>query len=305
MSTNEQYPSAQSGPSTNEQIPHSGVHGYEAPVDTSHDTSLQDAHDQGLLTVPENPAVLTVEKKKGSLKNKIVVALAGLGLVGGGIAGYSAMKGGEAPERTDTTSAGATKTPGTKIEKATPEQAPAAGFGIPAEKYKANPELLGQEYYRQLNEFRIAGATEEAASSDRAYEITKEEFVAEFSTPINSEFIEDMFIPDWETNPELADYVHAELAIATRTRELRILSYGGGTDAIEPYVRETVPESIQGTVDPLRTSTRWVGRDNGPNTSVADNMDGQDVNTMAGGETLTWVNVGGQLKIADVTHFNG
>ena len=56
------------------------------------------------------------DKNKGSLKNRVIVALASLGLVGGGVAGYSALKGGEAPERTDTPSAGATKTPGETVE---------------------------------------------------------------------------------------------------------------------------------------------------------------------------------------------
>lgn len=299
MSTNEQYPSTNDG-STSEQIPHSGVHGYETPVTEFDKTSLKDAHDQGLLTVPENPGTLTSKDKKVSPFKKAGVALGSLAaVVALGIGAKSAL-GGESTESQSTTGNSAPANAG-ETEKA--EQA--FEFGIPAAEFQNNPEALVQEYYNQINALRIAGATEQAAKSDRAYEISKEEFVNEFSAPIDADFAEALLIDNWQSNPDLAEYFTTEFEIANRTRELRILSFGGGTNAIEQYEREKVMTSAEGTLDPLTTSSRYTERDNAEMTIVKDNLDGQDVNTMGGGETITWVNVDGQLKISDITYFAG
>ena len=192
----------------------------------------------------------------------------------------------------------------TPEQTASPEAQPAGEFGISAAEFENNPEQLGREYYAQHNAYWIAGATEEAARADRSYEIPMEQYVAEISAPIDNAFVEAMFIDEWEANPALLDYVTTEIAIANRTRELRLLSYVG--DNPTPYVREDRIESMTTTGAPIiTTSTRWTGYDNGPETAVANNMDGQDVNTMAGGETFVWVNVDGQMKISDISHYDG
>ncbi len=83
MSNQEFNPNENPG-ATEEQIPHSGVHGFEQPVTDFDKTSLRDAHEQNLIKTPETPAALypTQEKQKMSRGKKIGMWLAG-GLLAG------------------------------------------------------------------------------------------------------------------------------------------------------------------------------------------------------------------------------
>lgn len=106
MSNREHHNPTSGNTSAGEQIPHSGVGGYEQPVNDFDNTSLQDAVDQGLLETPESPAPLvapqTTETKPSrrrlSVKEKAGLALAALGLGVGGT--YLATQGGDSNEHT-------------------------------------------------------------------------------------------------------------------------------------------------------------------------------------------------------------
>lgn len=78
MSNQESSPNNPS--SAPEQIPHSGVHGYEKPVTEFDKTSLRDAHEQGLITTPETPAALhpAQEKEKKKLSTAAKMSIGGL-----------------------------------------------------------------------------------------------------------------------------------------------------------------------------------------------------------------------------------
>jgi len=231
------------------------------------------------------------------------VAGVALGLLGAGAAVVGVTQGGEAnptPERSP--SASATPNPGEKEVAEKPVE-----FGIPAAKFEKNPEALGREYYNQMNAYMIAGATQEAQNSDEYVTIDLHEYVDQLSAPIDQNYIGSLFIDEWQQNPQLSDYVVTLSDIAQRTRELRLLSWSGVENAdLEPYARELVVESMEVTGEPvITTSTRWTERDNGPKTNVLDNLDGPDVNSFYGGETFVWVNVDGQMKIADISHYDG
>lgn len=241
------------------------------------------------------------DKKGMSLKTKVGLVLAGLGIAGGGAAvstlgGESAER---APERSPASSAPANPGEAKNQEKS-------SEFGISAEQYKNNPEQLAQEYYRQQNAFLIAGMDQKAAESERRFEFADDaQYISELSAPIDAKFLEAFLVDGWETNPQLSDAVANMLTIAHRTRELRMLSYNAITDEYEPYEREIVVESVDGTVSPLVTNTTYSERDNGSETTVDNNMFGQDVNTMGGAESITWTVVDGQLKISDFSPLAG
>lgn len=249
-------------------------------------------------------------RKLGPLA-KVGVVLGGLGLAGTlGLVGKS-MGGGEAapaPEKGTATSApvspGESETPASSETETV--DAPVE-YGISAAEFENNPEAIPKAYNDQLNAFRLDGATKEAYDSTDYLSMELHEFVDTISTPVDQKFVDELFIENWDQNPALADYVLAELQIAQRTRELRLLSYNGVDNAdMEAYYRERVIESTETTGKPIiTTSTLWSERDNGPKTSVDDNSYGTDVNTFAGGDTFVWVNEGGKLKISDVSPYEG
>lgn len=239
-----------------------------------------------------------------------VIGLVALGAVlGAGLTGYKASGNDKAPAERDTTEpvASAPVTPGKSEETqpANPEGESTTAFGISAAEFEANPEQLAREFYAQLNEYYIAGADEAAATADRKYEITMDEYIHEISEPIDIEFIDNLFVEGWQDNPELAEYVHSVEYVAQTTRQVRIMTYSGGTDNIEPYVRESIVDEVVATTDPLTTSVRWHGQDNRDMNIAEDVTTGEDPNQNTGGSTFTWTNVSGQLKISSFTPYSG
>lgn len=261
------------------------------------------------------PSTQEEERKKGlGLKGKVGLVLAGLGIAGtAGLVGKS-MGGGEpapAPEKSPATSAPVTpgETPAasespTTAETETPE-APVE-YGISTE-LESNPEAIAEAYYGQYNAFLIDVATREAYDSTDYLAMDLTDFVETKSVETNQKFVDELFIENWDQNPALAEYVSRTLQIAQRTRELRLLSYNGVDNAdLEPYYREKVIQSTETTGAPIiTTSVSWTERDNGPKTSVMDNLNGPDVNSLAGGDTFIWVNEDGKLKISDISLYAG
>ena len=252
------------------------------------------------------------DKKKGlGLKGKIGLALAGLGIAGtAGLVGKS-MGGGEAapaPEKGTATSAPVNPSE-TPVANETEAPQEFKGFGLSAAEFEGNPEALADAYVAQLNAFNIAGSTLEA-SNDEARNGSDEAFIAEFSAPIDADFIDSLFVENWAENTELSEYIAARVAIAHRARELRMLSYTAVEidPSYEPYVRETIIDdgSVRATDTPeLVVSYTWSERDNALESGMTNNIDGEDVNTLTGGNTFTWVKVGDQMKISGVSSYTG
>lgn len=251
------------------------------------------------------------DKKRMSLKTKVGLLLAGLGIAGtAGVVGKS-MAGGEnnapAPRAPE---ASAPVTPGTQESQAstpeasaTPEQEVATGeFGISAAEFKDNPEALVAEYYNQRNKYYIAGADEKAANADDRFEVTMDEYVQELSVKPDQAFMNDLFVEGWQDNQALVDYINSEIHVANITRRVRLETFSGGTEDKEPYVRETILDSVQvDSTDPLVTSDRWHEQDNRDMNTAEEVLEG-DTNDNTGGSTFTWVEVDGLMKISDVSH---
>lgn len=242
---------------------------------------------------------------------KVGGAVAGLVAVGGAIAGVAASGNNEATPNETRPTASAPANPGeTGSVAPQPEADPASGpfeFGIDASEFAGNPELLAKEFNRQNNQYWIAGADEKAAKADERFTMTLEEYVTHLSSEIDAQFIEEMFVPNWEENPELAEFVNTNIKIAHGARQLRIATYTGGEEDLEPYVRETIIDEAIGTVDPLVTNTRWHERDNRDKNTVETMLEGStvDPNTQTGGTTFTWEVIDGQAKISGVSYFDG
>ncbi len=177
--------------------------------------------------------------------------------------------------------------------------------GLSAAELGNDTEAIVNEYYRDLNQFFITGASKESASADERYTMSDSEYVDKISVDINASFIDTYFVPNWGENPNLVEYVADMMSNAKITRWARIGTYGGGTGNIEPYECGYVLEDIEPSNDPLSASTRWKMYDN-RDMNMADegSLTGVDPNTLTGGDTITWIKVGDKLKIEDVT-YNG
>jgi hypothetical protein len=131
MSNQEFNPNNNPG-SVEEQIPHSGVHGYEKPVTEFGSTTLHEAHEQGLLETPENPSPLIEtpinpnKKRKLTRKQRITIGVTAAALgstVPFGLA--MALNGGENTPPTPNTNNSSTNTGSGETTGQNPE-APAA-----------------------------------------------------------------------------------------------------------------------------------------------------------------------------------
>jgi hypothetical protein len=301
MSDHEQYPGSNHGNVTRDQIPHSGRRGYESPVNDFDNTTLEDAHKQGLLVTPENPGALMGNDKKGGLKRKIGLALAGIGLVGtGGFVAKTTMGGEAAPAPEREPSVSAPVNPGEVAE-----QPQSAEFGLSSAEYLDNPTARVEAYYEQIGQLYVEGITQEVAEDPRRFELGEDAYIDEVTQGISGRFIESLYVEGWENNPRLVADIDNLLTIVDRTRELRLYSYTAIGGDLQPYARELIAESVQTPDNPLITDVAFREADNRYETSVVDNIDGIDINTVTGGEVITWTEVDGQLKISDIQPYTG
>ena len=282
MSSNEQFPSAQGSNSTSEQIPHSGVHGYEAPVDTSHAESLQDAHDQGLLTVPENPGALTSEKKKRSMLTRAGLVLGGLAAVAGlGAGAKSVMSGGEstpAPERSPSTSG-----PVTAGENEGPSPENETTTDIYTISAASNPtfESAVTMYYDRLNTYY-------ASSSDT------------YDQPGDPQYLDALFGADWASNGELAAYV-GSLEKSSQNISTNHFSTGeNGDTEYEHNVEVTGVSDVEESADRVAGNVTLHATDNIMDTALsAFSSTGENLDEIAEFH-FTFENVDGNWQVVEV-----
>lgn len=255
----------------------------------------------------------TVEEELGerAKENKghmpwIAGAVATAIVVGGGLVlkftGGDKEGSAESPARTPDTTATATtgETPSdSETNNSTVE------FGISANEFANNPEALANEYYTQHNTMMIAGITQEVRNADRRFELTDREYVSEIAQPIHEDFVDKMFVSNWEENPELADYVNTLLEISLDTKEIRLKTDPTKPENTEPYERKLVLEKVTGNISPLETSVLWVDENNSALNEGEEFSTGTYSSGLTGGETLTWVNEDGKLKISNITHYDG
>jgi hypothetical protein len=215
MHENEPSPSNQPEHLTSEQIPHSGIHYDERPVDEFDHTSLPDAVERGLVNpMPDTPAGLeqTESTEKKSHKKLVIggaAFLAGAAVIAGSVIGLKAA--GDAPKN-------ALPAPDPKATSHTPEATPTAqpevltvqSAEIPA---GLTPEQLGTTLIDRLSSWDMAGAT--AANRDAYFaEGAKTGNANTYATQVSESngdiYAEALFGPNWQSVPILATYVPNE-----------------------------------------------------------------------------------------------
>lgn len=72
-------------------VPHSGHLGFEQPVQEFDNTTLYQAHEQGLITIPENPSALVEAPKP---KGRVLAFVGGLAAAGAGAVAFLTMSSG-------------------------------------------------------------------------------------------------------------------------------------------------------------------------------------------------------------------
>jgi len=237
-------------------------------------------------------------------RNRIIAGIAGGAVLLGGGTAAVVLTGGE-PGRPDTSSNGAQPNTDPAEVENTGEAQPITEFGLDVATYEKDPEALARAFNEQLNAFYIAGVDEKVASADERYTMSDSEYVDILSAEIDQEFIDALFVENWQNNPNLVELVDGFKAVAHSTRWGRLVTYAGGTENKEPYVQEVILDEVTGTLDPLTTTARWHGFDNRDMNTVENSMTGVNPNTETGGFTYTWKVVDGQLKISDSEYYAG
>jgi hypothetical protein len=252
--------------------------------------------------------------KKG-IGKKLIAGIASVAVLGGGaFIGVKSLGGGEhttEPKAEPTSSAPAT--PGEKApsnhETAAPET---LDFTLSAETYINNPKQLIIDYYATYNDWQNTGYSKKAATdTDRFSYDSDMEYSAVLDKASNDAFESDMLVANWQENPNLVKFinndenVHAEITtLALKTGD------GSNREDLAPYQRFTDLDQSSivvqsATPDKIIVSGLTHGRDNSDQNTAEETSTGIDPNEEHGGQTLTFVKVGDQFRLADVTPYAG
>ena len=217
MHENEPSPSNQPEHITSEQIPHSGIHHGERPVDEFDNTSLPEAVERGLVNpTPDTLAGLEptdpTEKKS---HNKLLIAgaafLAGAAVVAGSVMGIKAA--GDAPKNTPPAPnpKATSQTPESKPTAPAPEQLTVASLEIPA---ALTPEQLGTTFISRLSDWDMAGAT--AANRDASFAEGSNADATAYATHLaeinGNVYAEALFGADWQSRTDVNSDQHRYIA---------------------------------------------------------------------------------------------
>lgn len=306
MSHQEHQPTDQSP--VGEQIPHSGVHGFEKPVTEFDKTTLRDAHEQGLIKTPETPAELHNDQEKKSGLKKVVAGVAGTAVLAvGGFVGVKALGGGENSESSPEQTSSAPANPGGNNEAVTPESSlvESLDFSLPAEKYIDNPELLATDFMKTFNEWENTGYSKAAANDDKRFTMGTLEAYAAFLNKTSDEKIkQDLLVEDWQNNPRLVTWYDTSVRVHNTNTTLALKTeVGVDQEDLEAYKRflDIVPGSVvvrENSTDKIIVSFETQGRDNSDKNRADELNTGVDPNGESGSWTVTFVSVDGQMKLA-------
>lgn len=237
---------------------------------------------------------------------KPTAALALLGAVAAGAFGVNKLsdKNDTSPPKAEATVSASTNQ-GDSSEAENKEPA-TYDFGISAAEYENNPEALGKKFYEIYNSFLATGATEKQATSDDRLKMGDIEYSRYISQDVDQAFTDDVFVQNWEDDPELAAYVNNLIEIGHITRHGRLATYPVGTEEDIPYERQYIVDNVGGSTNPLITNINWHGYDNRNENSVEEVIIvDHDINNDTGGDTITWVEENGQLKISSIDYYTG
>lgn len=269
MHENEPSPTNQPEHVTSEQIPHSGIHHDEHPVDEFDNTPLPEAVERGLVNpTPDTPAGLestdpTDPAEKKSHKRLVIggaAFLAGAAVIAGSVIGIKAAS--DAPKNTP-------PAPDPKATSQTPEatSTPTANaevltvksLEIPA---ALTPEQLGTTFVQdRLTRWDMAGSVggDQLQKDWIRTTLADKDFLAPTIAKNGDTFADALFVSNWRENPDLVKWVDQEKRSNLNGLELWLKTYkSGDSNDIEPFSRTSTVESttvISQTADTVSTSS--------------------------------------------------
>jgi hypothetical protein len=212
---NEPSPTNHPDQPVSEQIPHSGIHHDEHPVDEFDNTPLPEAVERGLVNpTPNTPAGLepTDPTEKKSHKKLVIggaAFLAGAAVIAGSVIGIKAA--GDAPKNT-------APAPDPKATSQTPEATPTPSstpeqpLTVQSLEIPANltPEQLGVTLIQdRLSQWEMAGATD--ANTTAWHQAPNlDAFVLDLGQQNADKFSQALFVDGWQTDSSLASFSAAE-----------------------------------------------------------------------------------------------
>lgn len=204
---------------TAEQVPHSGVHHGERPVDEFDNTKLREAAERGLVNpVPDTPAELVPESAKKSRRGILIGAtatVAGAAIVAGSWLGIKAATdpGAEsevpAPNPNETSLIEESPAPEettAPIEQELTLEQQIAEKQIPA---GLSPEEYATALFERQTEWSNAGANDDLVMRSVDANLSWEEFLPQVVEENATVYAPALFGPNWRDSEELVEYVDA------------------------------------------------------------------------------------------------
>lgn len=271
-----------------EQVPHSGVHHGERPVDEFDKTDLAEAAERGLVNpVPDTPAELVPEKAKKSRRGLLIGAtatVAGAAIVAGSWLGVKAATDAgaesEAPAPNPNETSLIEESPAPEETTAPIEQELTLEQQIAEKQIPAglSPEEYATALFERQTDWANAGANDDLVIRSVEANLSWEEFLPQVVEENAAVFIPALFGPNWRDSEQVVEYVDA-----MKRMNLTTLQNYVGT----AWNQNERPENIEGyrtwrePSDPRLVIDEGNGRsfqimvmefDNSVNNSIDDNV---------------------------------
>lgn len=302
--SHEHHDSSPSEPiSTEKRFPHSGKHGFEKPVREFDNTTLEEAHDMGLIDMPDSPAELLKDKKRKPLIIGSTALVASL-IAGGAWLGLSGGHDTVKPQADQTTSAPAT--PGETPVTTSPEVVVAKVPELTVAQYPTADSLV-RGFVAADNAWVMSGATPDFAKNQIQHvNDGVDGYTASITEPLDAKYTGALLVDNWQNVPGLRDYAatqtkvhHAAVAIYLSTT-----NSGDAADKV-PYTESEEVTNVtvaSQTPETIVANYTYVRHDNSDQ-NRGDFFTGSHVDGAVGSLTVTFKNVKGVWKLADVQDF--
>lgn len=229
MHENEPSLSNQATHHSTEQIPHSGIHHDERPVEEFDNTPLPEAVERGLVSpIPDSTEALspkkTVEVKRSSRRKLIIggtALIAGAAVVAGSVIGFKVASDTpkNQPPKTDP-----------KTTSHTPEASPTPTGAAEVLTVKSveipagmSPEQLGTTLVQRMADWDMDGTTaknRDAYFAEGAKTGDAGAYAKQISEASGNIYAEALFGQDWQSEPKIATYVTNEKVSQAASLEL-------------------------------------------------------------------------------------
>lgn len=290
--------------SSEDRFDHSGKRGFEKPVREFDNTTLEEAHDMGLIDTPESPAGLPQEK------NRKPLIIGGSALAAALIAGgaWLGLSGGDntdtEPKANTTTSAPATpgETQATPETEAPTKESQPSAQEISAERY-TTPEAVVEAYVEQNVNWYADGSILSNTDEMHATNMSRPDFATQLARRGDVPYISALFVKDWQDHSRLAQAIEAERGLHQEALDVYLFtSDSGNSKDVEPYRRWfkfTKVDILSQSDNQFTASVEFADFDNSDKNRAMTYLP-KPVSEQAGGQIITWTKVDGAWKVSDL-----